>query len=70
LPIEVHMKSSETARRSDKGSSGRVVFLDGQGELPMLEASTPWSTADIYLHGAHVTGFRKNEEPALLFMSQ
>jgi|SRR5436190_10306411 len=61
------MKTSEATKRP---TNGRVVFLDGQGELPMLEASTPWSTADIYLHGAHVTGFRKTDEPPLLFMSQ
>ena len=49
---------------------GRVSFLDGQGELPMLEVSTAWSTAEIYLHGAHVTNFKKKDEPPLLFMSQ
>jgi D-hexose-6-phosphate mutarotase len=49
---------------------GRVTFLDGQGELPMLEISTAWSTAEIYLHGAHVTQFRKKDEPPLLFLSQ
>jgi len=64
------MKANETAGRTEKNGSGRVVFLDGQGELPMLEVSTPWSTAEIYLHGAHVTGFRKTNEPPLLFMSQ
>lgn len=46
------------------------MFLDGQGELPMLEVSTAWSTAEVYLHGAHVTRFRKEDEPPLLFMSQ
>jgi glucose-6-phosphate 1-epimerase len=49
---------------------GRVLFLDGQGEMPMLEVSTPWSSAEIYLHGAHVTSFRKKDEPPVLFMSQ
>ena len=49
---------------------GRVIFLDGQNELPMLEVSTAWSTAVIYLHGAHVTQFKKHDEPPLLFMSQ
>ena len=49
---------------------GRVTFLDGQGELPMLEVSTAWSTAEIYLLGAHVTRFQKKGEPPLLFMSQ
>lgn len=49
---------------------GRVAFLDGQNELPMLEITTAWSTAEIYLHGAHVTHFQKRDEPPLLFMSQ
>src|SRR3974390_3260882 len=49
---------------------GRVSFLDGEGELPMLEVSTAWSNAEIYLHGAHVTHFQKKDEPPLLFMSQ
>lgn len=49
---------------------GRVMFLDGQSELPMLEVNTPWSTAEIYLHGAHVTNFTRKGEPKLLFMSQ
>ncbi|HTL59706.1 MAG TPA: D-hexose-6-phosphate mutarotase [Candidatus Limnocylindrales bacterium] len=64
------MKTSETKSLPKKNGSGRVVFLDGQGELPMLEVSTPWSTAEIYLHGAHVTRFRKIDETPLLFMSQ
>jgi len=49
---------------------GRVTFLDGQNEMPMLEISTPWSTAEVYLHGAHVTQFKKKNEPPLLFLSQ
>src|SRR5262249_4385325 len=68
--LRFNMKSTETRNLPEKNGSGRVVFLDGQGELPMLEISTPWSTAAIYLHGAHVTGFRKTDEPPLLFMSQ
>lgn len=49
---------------------GRVTFIDGQNELPMLEISTAWSTAEIYLHGAHVTQFKKKDETPLLFLSQ
>jgi glucose-6-phosphate 1-epimerase len=63
------MASDQTAPQQET-SLGRVMFLDGQSELPMLEVSTPWSTAEIYLHGAHVTGFKKKDEPPLLFMSQ
>jgi D-hexose-6-phosphate mutarotase len=36
----------------------------------MLEITTAWSRAGIYLHGAHVTEFRRQDEPPLLFMSQ
>ncbi len=35
----------------------------------MLKVQTPWSVAEIYLHGAHLTHFQKNGEPPLLFMS-
>jgi len=44
--------------------------MDGRGELPMLEVITEWSTAGIYLHGAHVTHFKKKDEAPLLFLSQ
>ena len=49
---------------------GRVAFLDGRGDLPMLQVTTRWSNAEIYLHGAHVTHFKKKDEPPLLFLSQ
>ena len=48
----------------------RVTFLDGRGEMPMVEITTAWSTAEIYLHGAHVTNFKKHDEPPILFLSQ
>src|SRR5690349_10119274 len=49
---------------------GRVMFLDGQGELPMIGISTMWSSAEVYLQGAHITTFRKHGEAPLTFMSQ
>jgi glucose-6-phosphate 1-epimerase len=48
---------------------GRVEFANGGGGLPLIKITTPWSTAEIYLLGAHVAGFQKNGEPPLLFMS-
>ncbi len=50
--------------------NGRVTFLEGRGDLPMIEITTPRSTAEIYFHGAHVTHFQKQGEPPLLFLSQ
>ena len=49
---------------------GRVMVLEGHGELTKIEATTDWSTAEIYLHGAHVTDFQKKGDAPLLFTSQ
>src|SRR6266478_3483069 len=49
---------------------GRVRLLEGSGEMAKIEAVTDWSTAEIYLHGAHVTDFQKKGEAPLLFTSQ
>jgi D-hexose-6-phosphate mutarotase len=46
-----------------------VELTTGKGGLPLVKITTPWSTAEIYLLGAHVTHFQKNGEPPLLFMS-
>src|ERR1700722_9470329 len=48
---------------------GRVAILTGNGGLPKINVKTDSSTAEIYPHGAHITGFQKNGEPPLLFMS-
>jgi glucose-6-phosphate 1-epimerase len=48
---------------------GRVAISSGSGGLPKINVQTDSSAAEIYLHGAHVTGFQKNGEPPLLFMS-
>ena len=48
---------------------GRVAIASGEGGLPKINITTKISTAEIYLLGAHVTGFQKNGEPPLLFMS-
>jgi glucose-6-phosphate 1-epimerase len=60
----------EKAKATPAPTPGRVAFLDGRGELPMLEISTGWSAAEIYLNGAHVTHFARKGEPPLLFLSQ
>jgi glucose-6-phosphate 1-epimerase len=48
---------------------GRVAFVNGNGGLPKIMVTTNVSAAEIYLPGAHVTGFQKNGGPPLLFMS-
>lgn len=49
---------------------GRVAVAAGHGGLLKLGITTPFSTAEIYLHGAHVTHFQKHGEPPLLFLSR
>jgi D-hexose-6-phosphate mutarotase len=49
---------------------GRVIMAAGNGGLPKIIVTTETGTAEIYLHGAHVTHFQKNGEPPLIFMSR
>jgi glucose-6-phosphate 1-epimerase len=49
---------------------GVVTFSAGNGGLSKVNIKTPFSIAEIYLHGAQLTGFQKNGEPPLLFMSR
>jgi glucose-6-phosphate 1-epimerase len=44
--------------------------INGRGGLPMVQIQTPWSTAEIYLHGASVTHFQLHGESPLLFLSE
>ncbi len=64
------MSTTGVAATAGERRLGRVAFLDAQNELPTLEITTPWSTAEVYRLGAHVTSFKKQGEPPLLFMSQ
>jgi len=48
---------------------GHLTFARGKGDLPKIDITTDWSKAEIYLHGAHLTGFQKHGEPPLLFVS-
>jgi D-hexose-6-phosphate mutarotase len=64
------MATSNPEQKVKAGAPGRVAFIDGRGDLPMLEVSTAWSTAEIYLHGAQVTHFKTGDHPPLLFLSQ
>ena len=47
-----------------------ITFAEGHGGLPKILIETPWSSAEIYLHGAHITHFQKKAEAPLLFLSE
>ena len=40
-----------------------------RGGLPTFKIQTPWSTAEVMSHGAHVTSFQKHGEEPMLFLS-
>ena len=48
---------------------GSVAIVLGNNGLPKVVVTSKHSTAEIYLHGAHVTHFQKNSEPPVIFMS-
>ncbi|HZF00936.1 MAG TPA: D-hexose-6-phosphate mutarotase [Methylomirabilota bacterium] len=50
--------------------SGRVAISKGSGDLPKIIVTTNCSTAEIYLHGAHIASFQKNGEQPLIFLSK
>jgi len=49
---------------------GHLSLSAGHGGLTVAKVTTEWSTAEIYLNGAHVTSFQKNGESPLLFLSK
>jgi len=57
----------ESLRKSE--IPGHVTLAKGNGGLPKIKITSGQSTAEIYLHGAHITGFQKTGEPPLLFLS-
>lgn len=42
----------------------------GKGNLPKIEITAPGSSAEIYLHGAHVTSWRPNGAEDVIFLSE
>jgi glucose-6-phosphate 1-epimerase len=51
-------------------AGAKVSFRTGQGGLPLVRVEAGQSSADIYLHGAHVTHFQRHGQQPLLFLSR
>ena len=49
---------------------GRLTLQEGNGEMPKIEVSTDWASAEVYLHGAQVIDFQKKGDAPMLFLSQ
>ncbi len=52
------------------GVPGKLQFKTGQGDLPKAVITTPFSTAEAYLHGGHVTHFQRTGQKPVLWMSE
>ena len=55
--------------REKFGIENLVGFDLGKGGLPRIVVTTPPADAHIYLHGAHVTHYRRRGQAPLLFLS-
>jgi len=51
-------------------AGSKISFRTGQGGLPLVRVETEGSTAEVYLHGAHVTHFQRHDEKPVLFLSR
>ncbi|MEO8480684.1 MAG: D-hexose-6-phosphate mutarotase [Acidobacteriota bacterium] len=49
---------------------GRLSLVTGEAGLPKAVVTTDMSTAEVYLHGAHITHFQKHGDEPLLFVSR
>jgi D-hexose-6-phosphate mutarotase len=52
------------------GIEGHLRFEEGAGSLPRAAISNAFATAEVYLHGAHVTAFRPRGAESVLWMSE
>lgn len=52
------------------GIPGHVTIAEGTNGLPKVLIETSGSSAEIYLHGAHVTHFQITGEAPLIFLSE
>jgi glucose-6-phosphate 1-epimerase len=52
------------------GIRDQLSFAEGQGGLPVMKIDNPYATADIYLHGGHVTHFQPHGTEPILWLSK
>ena len=65
------MKSMETVTELDRqfGIPGIAQVVTGNGGLPKVRVTAPAAEGEIYLHGAHVTSWRRSGVEEALFVS-
>ena len=58
------------ALNAGSGIPNLVALLPGNGGLPKLRVTAPSASAEIYLHGAHLTSWQPANAEEVLFVSQ
>ena len=53
--VRVILMGSEPLKKME--IPGRIAVQKGNGDLPKLNITTDWSTAEIYFQGAHITAY-------------
>ena len=51
------------------GIAGVAQIIEGNGGMPVVRASTPAGSGEMYLHGAHVTSWKPAGQQEVLFVS-
>jgi glucose-6-phosphate 1-epimerase len=49
---------------------GIAEIVTGRGDLPKIQVTVPAASADIYLHGAHVTSWKPTGSEEVIFLSE
>jgi glucose-6-phosphate 1-epimerase len=66
--MEEHSRIGDLNRRF--GTSGVAQVVSGNGGLPKILVTTPAASAEIYLHGAHVTAWWPAGAEEVIFVSE
>jgi glucose-6-phosphate 1-epimerase len=63
-------QSQIEALNREFGIPNVVEVVSGNGGLPAIRVTAPWASAEIYLHGAHLTSWQPGDDEEVLFLSE
>lgn len=52
------------------GIRDQLHFVQGHNDLPVIKIDNPYATAEIYLHGGHVTHYQPHDAEPILWLSE
>jgi D-hexose-6-phosphate mutarotase len=66
---EIAMAANDSADAARFAIPGVIAIAPGEGGLSRLTITNPFASAELYLHGAHLTRFQPHGQRPLLWMS-